>query len=340
IALVACGLLAEAANNDGWYYPFATGDLALDSERGRYDDTVGDLDDILAFTARAKEGRLFRGRFLEPVYNADGSVAAIKPTVVESQYAEIIWFVRGTTLYRRVLPIVSNEKLQASFQAIADLGGYEGSSAANLRTGFGFYRFYDVSVHAGPDGVLVANTLGDLSDRANRYFYWNTIAKNGYPDGFPTAAGAPVFKPFRMSPHGDHGAWYWLRMPTLQESARLDFCAGSPFGRITNVAQNGAFVYMPSSWPGAEQKLSWTNAADQPLDAELSPQKDAPFIDYWNNANIWNEVDRETGDLTGSVGRDVVGNELIFNQDVVLTNVVAFNVTAWNPASNEYVDLG
>ena len=57
-------------------------------EKGNKDATVGDVDDILAFTAKADPATPFRGLI-------DGVIA-------ERDYAEIIWFVRGNTLYRRV----------------------------------------------------------------------------------------------------------------------------------------------------------------------------------------------------------------------------------------------
>jgi type II secretory pathway pseudopilin PulG len=59
------------------------------NEKGEFDSTVGDVDDIIAFTVIAQPGvPLFRGLI-------DGQIA-------EREAAEIIWFVRGNTLYRRM----------------------------------------------------------------------------------------------------------------------------------------------------------------------------------------------------------------------------------------------
>ena len=54
------------------------------------DTTVGDFDDILMFTTRST-GRPFVGK----------CAAARQP--IQSDVAEVAWFVRGRTLYRRVL---------------------------------------------------------------------------------------------------------------------------------------------------------------------------------------------------------------------------------------------
>ena len=165
-------------------------DVALDSERylaydgdvtdtdtnGRplfCDSTVGDTDDILSFTAKAPAGKQFRGRYIRPVYtyDTDGVTVLNVSGVADffySDYAEIVWFVRGTNLYRRVLPLMGNKELQESLNAFA--AGYAAidsncsyNQACDLRNnGCGFLRYYDVSVHLGADGTVEANTIGDL----------------------------------------------------------------------------------------------------------------------------------------------------------------------------------
>ena len=57
------------------------------------DTTVGDFDDILMFTTRST-GRPFVGRW----YNSTD-----QQETIQSDVAEVAWFVRGRTLYRRVL---------------------------------------------------------------------------------------------------------------------------------------------------------------------------------------------------------------------------------------------
>ena len=397
---------AAPAGNGG--NPFSVGDVAIDLERFQttndvdangvaeaVDTTVGDLDDILSFTAKAPDGRPFRGRFIEPVYatatDAEGNVYKEIvdgiPTTIESEYAEIVWFVRGTTLYRRVLPLVSNERLQESFEALrvasltADTA-FTGAAYDNIRRGFGFYQFYDVSVHMGAGGTLVANTLGDLSNRENRYFYWNSCGLHLHPDNSaltrdPNAeVGVANPNPNPVSLHGKNGAWYWLRMATLQESAGPNFRAGAPFGRhsdardsqvkIADGSFNGAARSGVDStggagsgfrndgstndafWAGFQQELSFTTDGSTLLRADTYaanalPVLGAPFINYWDSPHVWDQVDFETGDLRRNA-EDLRANgydkDLTLNQDVILTNVVSFNVRVWDESENAYVDLG
>ncbi|MDD3590085.1 MAG: hypothetical protein PHO46_07415 [Thermoguttaceae bacterium] len=357
--------------------PFSTSAIALDSERFdaynnadfNSDNTVGDLDDIISFTSKAPAGQPFRGRYVKPVYDAAGNLVDGEVAVFESQYAEIVWFVRGTTLYRRVLPIMSDHELQASFAALqmaaagtdATLGGvaYE-----NVRKGFGFYYLYDVSVHMGENGYLVANSLGDLSNRKNRYFYWNSCGTHAHPDN-----AAVTINPLEI--HGSQAAWYWLRMATLQESAAPNFRAGAPFGEHSKArdplllppgslyetaarqlygdpAQFSIADRVVDFWEGSGQELTFiNNAGSSPLTggsypAATLPILNQPFIDYWNSPNVWDEDNDETGDL-GNTTKDLKSNansEKIFTQDVILTNVLSFNVKVWDKNCNAYVDLG
>ena len=366
--------------------PFPTSAIAIDTERFEAynavpdydysDNTVGDLDDIISFTSKAPAGQPFRGRYVKPIYNAAGNLVDGEVAVFESQYAEIVWFVRGTTLYRRVLPIMSDHELQASFAALqmaaagtdATLGGvaYE-----NVRKGFGFYYLYDVSVHMGENGYLVANSLGDLSNRKNRYFYWNSCGTHAHPDN-----AAVTINPLEIHGSEIHGsqsqaAWYWLRMATLQESAAPNFRAGAPFGEHSKArdslllpedspyvtaarqlygdpAQFSIADSVTSFWKGSLQTLKFINngsldPAKTEYYANELPIIDSPFIDYWNYPNVWDEVNYETGDLTTTtidLYQNATNSEKIFTQDVVLTNVLSFNVKVWDKNCNAYVDLG
>ncbi|MDO5310129.1 MAG: hypothetical protein Q4G03_11660 [Planctomycetia bacterium] len=377
--------------------PFSVSDIALDTERylrdgvGETDDvdlptfvdnTVGDLDDILSFTAKAPEEKPFRGRYVEPIYDENLNIIGGKQGVYESQYAEIIWFVRGTTLYRRVLPIIPDSLLQDSLKALdyeirvnngsndSTLSGSSGISAT-FYAGLGFYRLYDASVHLNSYGRVVANTLGDLSNRKNRYFYWNSvvprldqaetvhIAPNG-PNGQPAT--------LPLSIHGQYGAWYWLRMPTLKESAAANFRAGAPFGSAASLAGSASTnytlkyagedhaYYALNNWPGYDQDLTFVSDGSALLGnvsylARQLPESNSnsygvsnakPFIDFWFNPNIWEEVDFETGNLNVSSTdlSPLDKEEQIFNQDVILTNVLSFNVRAWDPNVKAFVDLG
>ena len=406
------GPLNQVSATNGALAPFSTADSALDTERleaygagdplDYVDSTVGDLDDIVSFTAKAPADKPFRGRYLRPVvnFNPDGSsyIADVEEDLFESEFAEIIWFVRGTTLYRRVLPIMDDKELQDSLNAfeiaVANGGAIAGKLAEGiaknyvpgmLRAGYAFFRFYDVSVHTeyeyfqyssdrgGYEGRVHANTLGDLGDRANRYGYWNSfgITNNPYSNKAVkyysqfSVHGPEILLASEATPRYP---WYWLRMPTLQESASWTFRAGYPFGDTqygmslnTNVPYEttpnwyGTTEDAQYRWIGAEQQLSFqihsddaiakqmgvaTGLYDSPnlplLNSASSGTLPQPFIDYWNNPNFWDQVDSETGDLK----RAVLSTNSVFNQDVALTNVISFNVKAWDPGTNSYVDLG
>lgn len=382
--------------------PFSTADIALDTERyeANYnnasasdptdynaDNTVGDLDDILSFTAKAPDGKPFRGRYIKPIYDTqvDGSGNTVtyivdgERSTFESQYAEIVWFVRGTTLYRRVLPILAKEMLNDSFVALQAAATNpnprdpELTNVAydNVQMGFGFYYFYDVSVHLDFNGKLVANSLGDLTNRENRYFYWSPCGIHLRPNN-PTL-NPPILDPIEpLATHGANDAWYWLRMGTLQESAAPNFRAGAPYGQDSLARDGGKLpngrartLYGSSAntvalnpgeepfWKGYDQNLSVAINDSLPnlptgiYNASALPRPKSPFIDFWQAPNVWEEVNYETGDLK-STAADFERNsrqlpnspDKAFNQDVMLTNVLSFNVKVWDPTWNAYIDLG
>jgi hypothetical protein len=109
----------------------------------------GDTDDVLMFTVRS-EGDPYRGKF--------------GTSFIESNTAEVVWYVRTTagvitnpptyTLCRRQFLIVPQAPLTVE-KARPDT----------------FFDFYDVSARiTGPKrGDVVANTLGDLTKRENRF---------------------------------------------------------------------------------------------------------------------------------------------------------------------------
>ncbi len=145
-------------------------DVDVDPTNPPADTTVGDFDDILMFTTQST-GRPFLGR-----------CAGAPEGVIESDVAEIAWFVRGRTLYRRML-------LVAPAAPIAD------------DTPVGFFAENDISVHVLFDSSnkpirVVANSLGDLTKRECRFAH--------------RVHGKMTF-PFDMR------RWGQLGLPTLRE---------------------------------------------------------------------------------------------------------------------------
>ena len=104
---------------------------------GPGDTTLRDFDDKLMFTTRSAD-RPFVGR---SAGSPDGTV--------RSDVAEVAWFLRGNTLYRRVLVVNPG--------AVVPVGG-----------AMGFYTGNDVSVRL-VNGKLLANSLADLAKRENRF---------------------------------------------------------------------------------------------------------------------------------------------------------------------------
>jgi prepilin-type N-terminal cleavage/methylation domain-containing protein len=166
--------------------PAAYTPYAIDSETGADDTTVGDTDDILMFTTRSPD-RPFVGQFGDP---------ATGGTTIESPVAEVAWFMRGRTLYRRVLLVVSGVTITAD-------------SA-------GFYADYDISVHAvwsgGDSSRLIPNSLSDLTKRECRYAHPYHIFDPVFNRHKP---GTEWFAPFPF----DVRRWGLLRLPSLRESS-------------------------------------------------------------------------------------------------------------------------
>ena len=157
--------------------------------------TVGETGDILSFTSR-NSNRPFSG-----MYNGN--------TTIQSETAEIAWFMRGHNLYRRVLLVVPGLSLS---------GGASG-----------FYASNDISVHlsGGTSGSLVANTLGDLTRRECRF------AHN--PAAFPYtcywgALGLPTLRDVGTSAFDPGGT------PSPQSAGQMDYWSQSqPFKGINGL---------------------------------------------------------------------------------------------------------
>jgi type II secretory pathway component PulJ len=159
------------------------------------DTTVGDFDDILLFTTRST-GRPFVGK-----------CASLASGTIRSDVAEVAWFVRGRTLYRRVLLVAPAQ------------GPWTLAQAA------GFYGNNDISVsvqNRGGANMLVANTLGDLTRRECRFAHPTDV--------FPCNAARWCWK--YLLPTGcttTVGGYTWLTLPslpTLRECSSAGWVAG------------------------------------------------------------------------------------------------------------------
>jgi prepilin-type N-terminal cleavage/methylation domain-containing protein len=161
------------------------------------DNQGEDTDDYVRFTAKAPEGQYFTGRFYVSTTLANLSQAqqksyfAINPITITSQYAEIVYFLRNGNLYRRVLLVVPERQssigsLISAFSASTDPNyastAIPGSNGLPLP--LSYQGVNDIS--ARPPSVrvvigalpntnfvnsVVLNTLGDLTNRENRFSY-------------------------------------------------------------------------------------------------------------------------------------------------------------------------
>ncbi|MGI6418491.1 MAG: PulJ/GspJ family protein [Thermoguttaceae bacterium] len=185
--------------------------VAWNIDNNAADSTVGDIDDILMFTAKT-EGEPYVGLVTIDVNGVP------TPTATKSNTAEIIWFVRGRTLYRRVLLV----KPDASV-----IGGPGG-----------FYATNDLSVRKDwrLDGTpyLAANTLADLTKPECRFGHhpdpriwtaWNTTnryASERRPHPF-------FLPPWNGRPYTAGGTTKWvpgLNLPILAECSASTWNAG------------------------------------------------------------------------------------------------------------------
>lgn len=372
------------AMNSRTYSTYGNFDRRTPSE----DNTVGDTDDILSFTVRAPAGKWFRGRCfkeLSETYTSDYD-ASIDDNIemIEAEYAEVIWFLRGTTLYRRVLLVIPDEVLEKRLQSLNRYIQYNFPVLADHQllpsAGFGFYRFFDVSVHFDPDktlsyikdstvypslGRVVANTVSDLANRENRYGYWSSpvVDLNSVAEQFPL-----LDHPAYDGIYGRFGAWYWMRLPTLQESALWTpfpdsdfwpleyFRAGFPFGCQLTEPYEQHVSDVLNYWVGGSLRLGLGHIGPNPDSGVAFDNSNLPddvFIDDWQFPNPWVQqvsfsgqidltkivkpVNLDMRNLSEQQTRQLRLANLAsldevknYNNDVLLTNVLSFDVKVWN----------
>lgn len=317
--------------------------VAVNTVRGTPvpDNSAGDFDDILMFTTRS-QGEPFVGRFALPPPSSGQQPTLI---TVRSQVAEVAWFVRHNTLYRRVLLV--NPTLEIPPQALQNAG---------------YYALYDISARqeggaydrtpGGPYPVrIVPNSLGDLTKRENRYGH----------------------QPY-VYPH-DVRFWGRLGLPTLAECSAINPAATPmglwPFPLIEAPAGSSASW----SFPGAAypvQAHAYPDAMSQlivpgglgvvndptyipPIPPSGNPPHDTPRqvldltstinntgtpwakpLDLWVDQPPWQEF-IDPGVTPATPTRWLQTNQRYgffatrVAEDVILTNVLSFDVKAYDP---------
>ena len=247
-------------------------DVAFDSMAGpevslrKNDTTVGDNDDILMFTVGGVDAH-FSG------HGGSGN------EVIESSEAEIIYFVRGRTLYRRVLLIVPREELEFRME-----GNYA------ILSGWGFYNEYDVSVALNNLGYIEANSLQDLT-RPERRFAHRPSTNN------PSFPNTPRLN---LNDNQANPEWGILGMPTLRECSHANWRAG---GVLPTVSVSLGY------YGGDDGLDSNGNPVAFPDGTPLNR------VDYWRNPHPYNGLDAASGTLTDYQGPRVT--EDILMTDVI-----------------------
>jgi type II secretory pathway component PulJ len=207
--------------------------VAVNADTGLADTTVTDFDDILMGTTRSRTGP-FIGRY--------------RDTTIRSDEAEVIWFVRGRTLYRRVLLIAPqmmsdmddnhNGKADSTdLNGVVDAVDLTDPSAVT----HAFHEWYDLSARPEVDASdnrpphwgWVPNSLGDLTKRENRY------AHKVHPiDVFPFSVDR----------------WGQLGLPTLRECANPAWMTWANRAAMPSVTPQTAIDLWtnPHPWPEVE----------------------------------------------------------------------------------------
>lgn len=242
------------------------------------DTTVGDLDDILMFTIRSGD-EPFVGRM--PLCNYDTTnnpwvIRDITYMPVQSRVAEVAWFVRGNTLYRRTLLVATPDSSNV-LPTVQQLGQYYASTQKS------FWDYSDLSVHLEPgSNQFVANTLGDLTRRECRY------------------AHQPFAWPY------DARMWGSLGLPTLEE------CSGEFWGPagVTTVQSNidprPENLIVPLAPPNFNSEFKRDDPTNCPR-LQLNTSATAPF-DAWRRPHPASEQNPVTGQIRSGtrVGEDVI----------------------------------
>jgi type II secretory pathway component PulJ len=251
-------------------------------DTGLMDTTVADFDDVLMFTSRNRKVP-FVGRY------RDGTIRA--------EEAEVMWFVRGNTLYRRVLLIAPHEMYNID---VNPAGGNGVIDAADLTDADGnfhaFHEWYDLSARPelDPTGTVTwgwkLNTLGDLTKRDNRFAH-----RVVYNDAFPWSIRR----------------WGQLRLPTLSECSHPAWMTwGNP---IPDPDNRDDPARLPSVTPSQVVDL-WAEPHPWPeVDRELGTLR--------------------YSDGRYSVSPDPDNVRLRIAEDVMLTNVIGFDVKVWDPTA-------
>ena len=246
--------------NNGGYFEYGENEFA---------DLQGeDSDDYIRFTAKAPAGRPFTGRIYVPPLIVNGNPTAFnanfQPITITSEYAEIIYFLRNGNLYRRVL-LVAPERQSTIVPSNTNLpyGPSVVAGSKFLPIGLGglqvsWQGVNDLSAHPAPSGQptanapdsVILNTLGDLTNRENRFAYPR------FGNDFLDLTGSGVHNPDGLVNdfNGDNVPDYY---PTLYPGVFNPLNLGNqlifetPFANANLNRPNASLLAFPYVFPGA-----------------------------------------------------------------------------------------
>ncbi len=294
-------------------------------ENSPADEQGEDGDDVLAFTvslsatgSRSPEPWAgYIGRCV-PGSEPDRALPPPDDGLTSSPYAEVIYFVRQGTLYRRVLLVDTPQP-----------------SAAFYNPAISWYAQYDISARPPSVGgtVPVVNTLGDLTYRSTRY---GMTAPAGYLlSGLAADSPADPNFPFGPTPTGDVGLSFDDRVLPNGCHDTLDHSAATRDRSWENATSGAGVPYPGGGSPVAATEEIWWG---RPTLRESS----APGWDYPNQfaGGRWTPSITTALRLPGGLRRfdpwapgnaGAATDPLRAAEDVLLQNVVSFDVKVWDP---------
>jgi len=326
---------------------------------GTRDTTFGDADDLLMLTVRSRPNEPFVGRFS---FKDEPNTAAVPPevpdgtdalgdfvwrsTTITSEVAEVCWFVRGRTLYRRTLLVLTDQQLPDT-DVREDPSGSGLFPHTPLPVEPAFYRYYDISVHQTGGGLdrspvptpvkVVPNTLGDLTRRERRYGHQPYV----YPHevrfwgglGLPTLRECSYIGPDNPPsyPPDDYWPFPLLDLP----APHTPYPEGTALIQSNVYGDAGSQLICPS-----HASASAASADPVPLvnvygdwQQSLVPPAGQMF-DPWVNPYPALQLDPVNGTLVETRlpptpdDRRYLGNRV--GEDIILNNVLAFDVKVYD----------
>ena len=287
----------DGTDRPNGYFEYIEGSIRDDTFANSVDNYQGDCDDILAFTARSSDGALYRGR---------QNFASTLDPVIESSAAEIVWFctaIDNSDNARNEVSFqsdsISNDGVGVTFddtirvhRRVLLIRPDLGMVATGLNSGEvdEFIRNNDISVRVIPtDGVrndLIANSLGDLAIRSNRFAH-GAIGLDG-AHNFPNNLN-PDDLVSRVVDDEDFP-------PILSDVGAFDVRVYSPNARVGTV---GGVIVEPSD-PGYD--------ATDPANSQLGAYVDLGYLggtgqpDEWFSGNSTPPLDRGAPTPPSSLG--------------------------------------